>query len=118
MVEYLTLRSQFVSNNEFANYQNALFQVDQKLNKTGLFLQYETEASYHTLELSGVNNTGDEGDPYSVAIMPENAKKNRIDAILPKLSYQEVYVLLDNRLRTILDFPIDQNAVKTDDFRL
>ncbi|KAH3833967.1 hypothetical protein DPMN_107284 [Dreissena polymorpha] len=85
MVEYLTLRSQFVSNNEFANYQNTLLQVDQKLNKTGLFLQYETEASYHTLELAGANI---KDDPYSVATMPENAKKNRFDAILPNNQYR------------------------------
>ncbi|KAH3833976.1 hypothetical protein DPMN_107294 [Dreissena polymorpha] len=88
LVEYLTLRSQFVSNNEFANYQNTLLQVDQKLDKTGLFLQYETEASYHTLELAGANIKGDEGDPYSVATMPENAKKNRFDAILPNNQYR------------------------------
>ncbi|XP_052279226.1 uncharacterized protein LOC127877412 isoform X4 [Dreissena polymorpha] len=96
MVEYLTLRSQFVSNNEFANYQNTLLQVDQKQNKTGLFLQYETEASYHTLELPGANIKGDEGDPYSVANMPENAKKNRFNAILP-----------NNRYRAMLTVPVD-----------
>ena len=41
MVEYLTLSSQFVSNDAFANYQNTLLLVDKKLNKTGLLLQYE-----------------------------------------------------------------------------
>ncbi|XP_052271625.1 multiple epidermal growth factor-like domains protein 11 [Dreissena polymorpha] len=65
MVEYLSLRSHFVSNNELANYQNTLLQVDQKLNKTGLFLQHETESSYHTLELAEANLKGDEEDPYS-----------------------------------------------------
>ncbi|XP_052280875.1 uncharacterized protein LOC127878390 [Dreissena polymorpha] len=97
MVEYLSLRSHFVSNNELANYQNTLLQVDQKLNKTGLFLQYETEASYHTLELAEANLKGDEEDPYSVATMPENAKKNRFDAILP-----------NNRYRAMLTVPVDR----------
>ncbi|KAH3779185.1 hypothetical protein DPMN_180665 [Dreissena polymorpha] len=46
-------------------------------------VQTATEASYHTLELAGANIKGDEGDPYSVATMSENAKKNRFDAILP-----------------------------------
>ncbi|KAH3881023.1 hypothetical protein DPMN_004946, partial [Dreissena polymorpha] len=96
MVEYLTLRSQFVSNNEIANYQNTLLQVDQKLNKTGLVLQYETEASYHTLEFAGSSIKGDEGDPYSFGTMPENAKKNRFDAILP-----------NNRYRAMLTVPVD-----------
>ncbi|XP_052280871.1 receptor-type tyrosine-protein phosphatase T-like [Dreissena polymorpha] len=48
-------------------------------------VQTATEASYHTLELAGANI---KDDPYSVATMPENAKKNRFDAILPNNQYR------------------------------
>ncbi|KAH3832222.1 hypothetical protein DPMN_105503 [Dreissena polymorpha] len=60
-------------------------------------VQTATEASYHTLELAGANIKGDEGDPYSVATMPENAKKNRFDTILP-----------NNRYRAMLTVPVDE----------